>query len=201
MDIPTSHRGDGEVTVLVVEPDSIIRRTILNYLERAADIVPVDGGHHLKGLLEYGPMDVILAGCHLLDEAPPTGPWRVVGIGPRQKAAGLLRQGRVAGFIATDSDPEQFRTGVRAAGAGLFVTSPCLAKLLAGGEVPTTVLTDRERCVLNHLQQGASNREIAAALFVSVSTVKATVSRLLRKLGVRTRAAAAAQGAPLTLDR
>ena len=48
-------------------------------------------------------------------------------------------------------------------------------------------LTPREHEVLICLCQGRSNREIAAALFISESTVKTHVSNLLLKLDVRRR--------------
>lgn len=51
-------------------------------------------------------------------------------------------------------------------------------------------LTQREADVLAHMQTGASNKEIAARLGVSVATVKNHVHSILQKLGVRRRAAA-----------
>ncbi len=56
------------------------------------------------------------------------------------------------------------------------------------------VLTEREREVLALLACGASNREIARELYLSVDTVKTHVRHLFRKLGVgnRTQAALAA---------
>jgi DNA-binding NarL/FixJ family response regulator len=52
-------------------------------------------------------------------------------------------------------------------------------------------LTPREREVLALLTQGRTNREIARALFMSESTASVHVSRLLDKLGVRSRVEAA----------
>ena len=49
-------------------------------------------------------------------------------------------------------------------------------------------LTARERDVVRHVSRGASNREIAAALFISEKTVEAHLTRILRKLGLHTRA-------------
>lgn len=48
-------------------------------------------------------------------------------------------------------------------------------------------LTDREREVATAVGSGASNAEIAAALFMSEATVKAHVSRLLTKLALTNR--------------
>jgi DNA-binding NarL/FixJ family response regulator len=48
-------------------------------------------------------------------------------------------------------------------------------------------LTDREREVADAIGRGHSNAEIAEALFMSVATVKAHVSRLLAKLELNNR--------------
>jgi DNA-binding CsgD family transcriptional regulator len=56
-------------------------------------------------------------------------------------------------------------------------------------------LTARELDVLAGIQRGDSNAQIAAALFVSPKTVEHHVGRILGKLGVRTRAEAAAVAA------
>ncbi|MFC1421243.1 AAA family ATPase [Streptacidiphilus cavernicola] len=52
-------------------------------------------------------------------------------------------------------------------------------------------LTASERRVAEMVARGATNREVAAALFVSVKTVEGTLSRVYRKLGVRSRTALA----------
>ena len=53
-------------------------------------------------------------------------------------------------------------------------------------------LTDRERQVLALVASGATNREIAAELFMAEKTASVHVSRILGKLGVRSRTEAAA---------
>ena len=51
-------------------------------------------------------------------------------------------------------------------------------------------LTDREMDVFRLITQGLSNAEIGQQLFISDTTVKTHVTRLLQKLGVRDRAQA-----------
>jgi DNA-binding NarL/FixJ family response regulator len=53
-------------------------------------------------------------------------------------------------------------------------------------------LTERERDVLAHLVEGRTNRQIAGTLYISEKTVSVHVSNILAKLGVRSRAEAAA---------
>ena len=55
--------------------------------------------------------------------------------------------------------------------------------------VATDELTEKEREVLEQIAAGYSNKEIAARLFVSVSTVKSHINSIYRKLGVTNRRA------------
>ncbi|MEO7449133.1 MAG: LuxR C-terminal-related transcriptional regulator, partial [Humibacillus sp.] len=62
----------------------------------------------------------------------------------------------------------------------------------AAGAGPRARLTERESEVLDQIESGATNREIAARLFISEKTVSIHVSHVLRKLGVKNRGEAAA---------
>ena len=62
--------------------------------------------------------------------------------------------------------------------------------LLDGAAQRDWGLTTRESEVLTLLTEGASNAQIAAALFVSVETVRSHVKQVYRKLGVHTRSQA-----------
>ena len=61
----------------------------------------------------------------------------------------------------------------------------------ATGAVP---LSERELGVLGLLAQGMSNKDVAAALFISRATVKSHIENILRKLQASDRAAAVAEG-------
>ena len=73
---------------------------------------------------------------------------------------------------------------LRALGSSGPRTSPALGGLDG--------LTDRERDVLALLVEARTNRQIAARLYISEKTVSVHVSNILAKLGVRSRAEAAA---------
>jgi DNA-binding CsgD family transcriptional regulator/tetratricopeptide (TPR) repeat protein len=62
-------------------------------------------------------------------------------------------------------------------------------------------LTPREQEVLRLLAEGRSNRQIAAALFISGKTASVHVTHILTKLGVHSRLEAAARARELGLDR
>ena len=63
----------------------------------------------------------------------------------------------------------------------------------AGGRA-ASVLSEREREVLAHVDAGRTNAEIARALFISEKTASVHVSNILRKTGTRSRVEAAAWG-------
>ena len=59
------------------------------------------------------------------------------------------------------------------------------------GQLVAPILTPRELAVLELLAEGHTNREIAAALYISASTAGDHVSNILRKLGAKRRVDAA----------
>ncbi|MFD5073167.1 AAA family ATPase [Streptomyces sp. NPDC058371] len=59
------------------------------------------------------------------------------------------------------------------------------APVIAPAALDTLAATERQVAAL--VMEGATNREIAARLFISVKTVEATLTRVYRKLGIRSR--------------
>jgi two-component system response regulator DesR len=57
-------------------------------------------------------------------------------------------------------------------------------------EQPSSLLTEREREVLDLIAAGSTNREIAERLFLSPHTIKEHTSTLYKKLRARNRAEA-----------
>ncbi len=74
--------------------------------------------------------------------------------------------------------------------------SPSVAGVLAqrSREPERRTLSRRELEVLGLIARGATNREVAARLFITEATVKTHLLHLFGKLGVKDRAAAVAGG-------
>lgn len=99
-----------------------------------------------------------------------------------------------AGYLLKDVDSDTIIAAIADAATGALVLTPGGdERLVQALRAPRVVLTDREHEVLMLLDEGAGNKQIAARLFISESTVKTHVVHLLEKLGVSSRAAAAGQ--------
>jgi len=108
-----------------------------------------------------------------------------------------LRAG-ASGFLLKDAPPEELVRGVRVLARGDALIAPSVTRRLieeiskrpSRDVTPSAALeslTQRELEVLEHIARGLSNHEIAEELFVSETTVKTHVGRVLMKLGLRDR--------------
>ena len=119
-----------------------------------------------------------------------------------------LRAGAV-GYLLKDAPIARLVEAIQAAARGESVLQPSVAsKVLAelsrlAGSAPAAgelaKLSERERDVLRLIARGASNKEIAAALFLAEGTVKNHVTSILTKLEVDDRTQAALRARELGL--
>jgi len=105
----------------------------------------------------------------------------ISGAGRMSPAA--ARAAGASGFVSKDWDAAELTRAVRMVGLGMTLFSPRERQ-------PAPLLSEREREVLEAIARGETNREIAAALYLSPHTVKEHTSTLYRKLGARNRAEA-----------
>jgi DNA-binding NarL/FixJ family response regulator len=114
---------------------------------------------------------------------------------------GALRAG-AAGFLLKDVDADRLVDAVRTVAAGEGIIAPRVTRRLIGAFASRPVpapsrppgldeLTPREREVFACLGEGLSNGGIAARLDMAETTTKTHVSRILGKLGLRSRVQAA----------
>jgi DNA-binding NarL/FixJ family response regulator len=108
-------------------------------------------------------------------------------------------QAGASGFLLKDVQPELLVAGIRAVHAGESLLAPTVTRrmiesflerprvLEAAEQQRLAALTSREQEVLRLLARGLTNAEIARELYVSETTVKTHVGRVLMKLGLRDR--------------
>lgn len=105
-----------------------------------------------------------------------------------------------SGFLLKNAPPADLLAAIRTVHTGDAVIAPSatrrlLAHVAANPSAPgpdpvdprLATLTDREREVLELIARGLSNAEISSSLYLSETTVKTHVRRVLAKLGVRDR--------------
>ena len=103
---------------------------------------------------------------------------------------GALEAG-ATGYVLKDSPTQALIDAVDEAAAGRSVLSPEVQQRLVHRMThPATALSPREAEILEALATGATNREVAKALFISESTVKTHLVHLYGKLGVDSRTSA-----------
>jgi len=110
------------------------------------------------------------------------------------RAATAIRHG-ASGFILKDTTPAMLIDAIRTVHAGNAVLAPQDLSTLLEGQFQVRApapdafgtLTEKEREVFDAVARGASNAEVASALFTSESTVKTHVGSILRKLALRDR--------------
>ena len=110
--------------------------------------------------------------------AERAGPGAARGV--YDETARLLRRCQARPWIG------QLETAVQAA-AEAAQAPPPTAVAAAPAPLELEALAAMERQVAELVMEGATNREIAARLFISVKTVEATLTRVYRKLGIRSR--------------
>ncbi|MGW1209152.1 response regulator transcription factor [Streptomyces sp. NPDC002499] len=204
------------VRVLIVDDDPLVRSGLVNLLEGGPGLEVVgeagDGAEALT-VVERAvpPVDVVLMDIRMprVDGITATERLRSLPVPPQvlvlttfdtdEQVLRALRAG-AAGFLLKDTPPDRIVSCVHGVAAGEPVLSPAAARRLfdyvAEDPAPArrtrartalAALTARERQVAEALADGLTNQEIAVTLHMSVATVKAHVTRLLRELGLNNR--------------
>ncbi len=207
------------IRVLVADDQAIVRDGLVTVLDLNDDVEVVgeaaDGAEAVRLAAELRP-DVVLMDLRMpgLDGAGATA--RIVADRPGTRVlvlttfaddasiAAALRAGAI-GYLTKDAGRRELLSAVRAAAEGQAVFDAGVGARLAAGFAPPSPGTDaaalrtrfpdltaREADVLALVAQGSANPEIAAALFLSTTTVKSYVTTILAKLGAVSRAQAIA---------
>jgi DNA-binding NarL/FixJ family response regulator len=202
---------DGLVTVLSLLPDISIVGEAANGVEAVQVVVQTRPDVVLMDL-RMPELDGVGATEQIVREVPGTAILVLTTYADDASIVGALRAG-ARGYLTKDAGRAEVAAAVRAVSRGQTTLAPgvgdrVISSLLGASaqEKPEVALpqkpedfasrfptlTQREREVFALLGDGLSNPEIAAALFVSVATVKTHINAIFAKLALRDRAQAIA---------
>ncbi len=128
----------------------------------------------------------------------------VVAFAVNEVTSDIIRcaEAGAAGYVTADASIDDLAAAIRRTVSGELMCTPRVAGEIfrrlgvsrpAQSDLSYPFLTSREHEVLEFIGRGLSNKEIGQQMCLAVSTVKNHVHHLLAKLGVRTRAEAAAR--------
>jgi len=202
------------ISVLIVDDQPLIRMGTTMLLGKAEGIRVVgeasNGADAIARAAQVAP-DVILMDVRMPGMDGITATEAITAARPESRviilttfdldefAFGALNAG-ASGFLLKDAPPDELVAAVRTVAAGNAIISPRVTQRmleLYRGTLPVPSgsqaeegaegLSEREREVLVRIGGGLTNAEIAADLFLSESTVKTHVGRVLAKLQLRDR--------------
>ncbi len=207
--------NDESIRVSIVEDDARVRGSFSRLVDRSPGFRCVSQHRSAEDALDALPAvrpDVVLMDIRMpqLDGIAAT---RLLAAQPEPPAILVLTtfdadelvlralQAGAAGFLLKDTPPAEIVRAIELVHAGDGMLSPAITRQLisllardsdAAGRTDhardrMATLTPREHDVALAVGHGHANAEIAAALHLSVPTVKAHVSRLLDKLDVDNR--------------
>ncbi|QFG22753.1 response regulator transcription factor [Actinomadura sp. WMMB 499] len=192
--------GDGSVRVLVVDDQELVREGIASLLGIQPGVTVVgtaaDGAEAVAAVAAAPPdvvlMDVRMPGMDGVEatsavrgSAPSCQVLMLTTFDDREYVVEALRAG-AAGYLLKNLPAAELAAAVRLAHAGVAQFDASVTRHLAAPPSGGT-LSGREVEVLRLIAAGATNREIAARLFLSEGTVKNHISRILTRLGLRDR--------------
>lgn len=207
---------EGPIRVYLVDDHGVVRRGMRAYLEMVEDIDVVGEAangeaavEELRRLAGAGqPPDVVMMDLLMpgMDGITATGVIRqrhpeievvaLTSFVAQDKVQAALAAG-ASGYVLKDADADEVASAIRAAHRGeVHLASAAARELAKALQLPAPdseaePLTDRERQVLALVAEGASNKEIGQALFISERTARTHVSNILMKIRVRSRTQAA----------
>jgi len=196
----------GRIRIVIADDHPVVRAGLQEMLRSQPDFEIVGeatNGVEAVALVNQVQPDVVLMDLRmtLLDGAAATAQicaqhtkTAVLVLTSYESSADILHsiEAGATGYLLKDAQGEELFTAVRAVAQGKAVFAPTVAtRLLHQVRKPSRrALSAREFEVLTLVARGASNKEIARAMYLSEATVKSHLLHLFAKLEVSDRTAA-----------
>jgi two-component system response regulator NreC len=199
------------IRVLLVEDHTVVRQGLRRLLETEPEIAIVgefgDGRGAIEAVRTLRPAVAIvdislpnLNGIEVTRQLTKTSPDTKVLILSMHADDGYVRQSLKAGakgYLLKDADDRDLIKAVHALDAGGSYFSPAISRIVldgylhesAGATDELSLLSDREREVLQLIAEGKSNKEVSQMLDVAVSTVESHRKHIMEKLDLHNTAA------------
>jgi DNA-binding NarL/FixJ family response regulator len=199
------------ISILIVDDHAILRDGLKNILSFEEDIKVIgeatSGEEALKLADKLSPdviiMDINLPGMNgvettaLIKTENPDARILVLTMYTHDEYLLSALKAGADGYLLKDAPSEHVVDAIKAVYRGESMITPSMTKKLVNIHLQQTQvkkdesnLTDREQEVLIGLVEGLSNKEIAEKLFISDKTVKIHVSKIFKKLEVKSRSQA-----------
>ena len=155
-------------------------------LERSPDLMILDKGFGMRAVLDW---------IHELKLSEATPAITVWGVSMTEAEALRLLQAGARGIVRKTADLASILTCLRTVASGRSWMEDCVFREAARDDrYPRSELTAREHQVLELVEQGFKNKEIALELGIRPGTVKIHLKHIFEKTGVRGRYGLAING-------
>lgn len=199
--------ADKVIRVVLADDHELVRRGLRLVLDAEDDIEVVaeagDCDEALMRTVEYKP-DVLLLDLRMPGDGGVAVCRRVIEQSPGTHVVVLstfdddadvyaVMDAGASGYLLKDVAPEALARSIRGVAGGSVVMNPEVAHRLMqlrkspGASHSADALSEREFEVLRLMARGLKNREIAQEMWISESTVKTHVGRVIHKLGQQDR--------------
>jgi DNA-binding NarL/FixJ family response regulator len=204
-----------QIKVILVEDHKLVREGTRQLLEQASDIKVIgeaSTGEEAIRLISQITVDVILMDVHLpnlsgiettriIKKNNPSLRILILSAYDDDRYVFPLLDAGASGYLLKTSSGDELIEAIRTVHSGDIVFSPSITSKVynrfkrgqnKGVDVHKNNLTDRELVVLQEVARGKTNKEIGNILMISHLTVHAHLKNIYSKLGMSSRAEAAA---------
>jgi two-component system, NarL family, response regulator DevR len=197
------------IRILIVDDHKVVRQGLTSLLDLEPDLQVVaeaGTGAEALGLLGTVNPDILLLDLRLPDlggaqvcrqaisRCPHLPVLILTAITNGPEVLECIDAG-AKGYVLKDVDVSELIRTIRAVHRGESVLDPRVTQAVMdsvrharGGAASEGILTEQELGIVRLMAQGLTNKEIGQRLFLSPNTIKAHISEIMQKLGVKRRA-------------